>query len=301
MMGKSNEIKFFNRRKASSMTESVYGGDLINFIYENSIGQKLGLLIPQRLVSRWYGLLQESSMSARKVNKFIRDFDIKIDDFILDQNGKVPYKTFNDFFTRKFKPGRRSFPEKLDEMGAFAEGRYLGYKEISNEIVFPVKGKFLSVEKLLENSKYANRFSNGPLLIARLCPTDYHRFHFPDDCTVVNSYKRGAKLHSVNPVALKHKNEIFCENERIITLLESKNFGLLAYIEVGALCVGKIEQTYQGIEQKRGSEKGRFLFGGSTVILLGENGKWQPSNDIMEKTHENTEVFIELGDRVANY
>lgn len=138
------------------------------------------------------------------------------------------------------------------------------------------------------------------MLLARLCPVDYHRFHFPDGGRVRESYHVSGRLHSVNPAALKYRGDIFATNERQVSLFESLHFGRLALIEVGALCVGKIVQTYEGSEAvRRGQEKGYFLFGGSTVIVLGEKGAWSPDADILEKTEQGLETWVKLGEGLA--
>jgi phosphatidylserine decarboxylase len=140
------------------------------------------------------------------------------------------------------------------------------------------------------------------LLLARLCPVDYHRFHFPDNGQVVEDYRIHGLFHSVNPLALKVKPDIFIQNERHVTILDTENFGKLAYIEVGAICVGKIIQSTKLHPSKtfsRGDEKGYFLFGGSTVIVLGEKGKWKPSVDIVDNTHQGIETYLHLGTSVA--
>src|SRR6185437_6713 len=103
---------------------------------------------------------------------------------------------------------------------------------------FPVKGAHLQPEVLLGRADVARAFEGGSLLIARLCPLDYHRFHYPDDGRTWDSYRIHGKLHSVNPLALKYRSEIFFTNERQVSLLETRHFGRIAYIEVGAMAVG---------------------------------------------------------------
>ena len=99
-------------------------------------------------------------------------------------------------------------------------------------------------------------------------------------------------FNSTNILVLKKRPSVFFENERQITILETENFGRLAFIEVGAMCVGKIIQTYKGIVFRRGEMKGYFDFGASTVVVLGEKGKWIPSNDILKNTKENIETNL---------
>jgi phosphatidylserine decarboxylase len=106
----------------------------------------------------------------------------------------------------------------------------------------------------------------------------------------------------VNPLALNSKEDILITNERHVTILETKNFGKIAYIEVGAICVGKIIQSKpldKGRAFLKGEEKGYFLFGGSTVIIVGEKGKWKPSNDIIQNTKNKMETYLHLGTTVA--
>ena len=92
-------------------------------------------------------------------------------------------------------------------------------------------------------------------MVCRLAPIDYHRFHFPDDCEVIDNYQVKGSLHSVNPLALQSKKDIFMVNERHVTILETKTFGRLAMIEVGAVCVGKIVQSYNAKFQKEEMKK----------------------------------------------
>ena len=102
-------------------------------------------------------------------------------------------------------------------------------------------------------------------------------------------------LHSVNPWALAFREDIFMINERQVTILETEHFGKLAYVEVGATCVGKIQQTHHGESFERGDEKGMFLFGGSTVIVLGEPGKWVVDDRILAHTGESVEAYLKMG------
>ena len=86
-----------------------------------------------------------------------------------------------------------------------------------------------------------------------------------------------------------------------MTIQETENFGLIAYIEIGAMTVGKIEQNYRrGDFVSRGDEKGYFKYGSSTVVLLGEKGCWSPDRGILEYTSKGIETFVELGSSIAS-
>lgn len=289
-------IQYWNRKRARLETEEVYGGDFVNILYGNAAGLALtDRLLVRKTISRLYGAWQSTKFTSRKVAPFMKRFGVVASDF---EPG--PFASFNDFFIRQFLPGKRSFPQNARTMGAFSEGRYFGWEALKADSALPIKGLALQAHDMLGSMPGKDRFAGGPCLLSRLCPVDYHRFHFPDEGRTTHFHVESGNLHSVNPVALKRKPELFLTNERQISLLQTKNFGLLAYVEVGALCVGKIVQTHSP-EQKfaRGQEKGYFLFGGSTVIVYGEPGAWVPSADILENTKAGREVLVELGEPVA--
>jgi phosphatidylserine decarboxylase len=288
-------IKIWNRAKQKEETELVYGDTGVKMLYETRLGQFVAdSLLTGRTPSRLYGAYQNTALSRKKIPSFIEHFQIPMEEYE-EQN----FRSFNEFFIRKFKPGQRKFETSADKLAAPAEGRYLAWDKISSDQKFPVKGSDLTPEALLGSQDIARAFEGGPLLIARLCPVDYHRFHYPDDGRTWDSFRIHGKFHSVNPVALKYRSEIFFTNERQVTLLDTKSFGRIAYIEVGALCVGKIVQTHLRPDFHRGDEKGYFLFGGSTVIVLGQAGLWKPSADILAQTASNMETLIKLGDTIG--
>ncbi|MDC1174747.1 phosphatidylserine decarboxylase [Bacteriovoracaceae bacterium] len=292
------EIKYFNRGAKEMEVEKVYGDKAVRWLYESLSGKVASTFVTMPFVSKAYGMMQSSGLSKKKVAPFIDAFKIKIEEY-LPEEGRTkedPYSSFNEFFIRRFKDGAREFVKDCHILPAFSEARYFGYDRVTDDQVIPVKGKFLSSKELLRNEKWNSTFENGPLLLARLCPVDYHRYHYPDNGTTLDHYRIKGELHSVNPIALKKKPDIFVENERVVTILETENFGKLAYIEVGATCVGKIIQSHQDKDFQRGDEKGYFLFGGSTVIVLGEAGKWKPSSDILEYTQQGIETYLKLGE-----
>jgi len=296
------EIKYFNRENESVDIEKVYGDKAVEWLYKSTTGKMLSRLLVKRPISVLYGSLQGMSWSASKVQPFIKNFNIKIDEYVPTEGRSEadPYGSFNEFFIRRFKEGARPIEQSTELMPAFCEARYFGYDSLNDDVSLPIKGRYWKSEALLSNEKWNDVFTDGPCLLARLCPVDYHRFHFPDDGEIIDHYRVPGALHSVNPIALKEVPEVFCDNERQVTILETKNFGKLAYVEVGAIMVGKIVQSRaMSGACKRGEEKGYFLFGGSTVILLGEKGKWTPDPVVTEKTAQGMEVYQKLGSRIA--
>lgn len=299
-----SEIKFWHRKNNSLEIEKVYGDQFIRFLYASEVGKRTGGVFANSVFSKLYGFFQDLPSSQSKVRPFIEKFNIPIDDYVKgskpSQDIRDSYISFNEFFIRKFQLGKRSFVSDPSLMPAFAEARYVGYSEVTPEIKFPVKGKHLTAAGILGDGEVARPFEGGPLMVARLCPVDYHRYHYPDNGTVIDHFPVHGKFDSVNPLALKLKSEILIANERYVTLLQTENFGKIAYVEVGAICVGKIVQSHKWSKPfVRGEEKGYFLFGGSTVVILGEKGAWKPSSDILQNTANGIETYIELGDQVA--
>jgi phosphatidylserine decarboxylase len=298
------EIQYFNRLSGQTEVEKVYGDWFIRFLYTSGAGQRVGSVFTNKYFSKIYGTFQDLPSSHKKVRPFIDKFSINMDDY---EPGTRPsldprdsYRTFNEFFIRRFKLGKRSFVSEPHRMPAFAEARYVGFDAISEKNVYPVKGQFLKAKDLVGNDQVAKIFDGGPLLIARLCPVDYHRYHYPDGGKVLDNYRIPGAYDSVNPLALRFKNQIFIKNERHVSIIQTEHFGRLAYIEVGAICVGKIIQTHRWNKPfLRGEEKGYFLFGGSTVVLLGEKGAWKPSPDITANTAKGIETYLQLGAEVG--
>ena len=289
-------ITYWNRKAGRLEQEQVYGEGALRWMYETRPGRTLGEgLLSRRWISALYGAVQDTSWSARKVAPFIRQFNIPMDEYDVGR-----FASFNEFFIRRFKPGARPFTQDPRELAAFAEARYFAVDRLDPAQRFPVKGIALSASELLGDATLAAPFEHGPAFIARLCPVDYHRFHYPDGGRTTRREHRAGPLHSVNPLALQFKPDILITNEREVSILQTAGFGRLAYVEVGATMVGKIVQTHpESTPFERGAEKGYFLFGGSTVVVLGEAGAWTPDSDLLEQSRQGRETLVRLGERIA--
>ncbi len=290
--------KYISRKDGLEYEEDTFGGHWIEWGYQNPIGRQItSSKLIQKAASLGAQLWMDSPFSKSRIENFVRIFKIRIEDFKIPLDG---YKSFNDFFIRELQDSVRKFPEDPKQLGAPAEGRLSVYalKDLESELYF--KGDKLSIEKLLGgDTDLANIFVGGWAFVFRLCPVDYHRFHFCATGAVSNPQRVSGKLHSVNPLSLSVHTRAFVENERQVTIQDSKEFGKLAYVEVGAMCVGRIVQTFNpSVEAQKGQEKGFFEFGGSTVILLCTS-KLNPSSDLIENSKNGLETLVELGNVVA--
>ncbi len=290
-------IQYFNRVTQNVETEKVYGGEYLKWAYES----KLGFFLTEHFFSRkWlsllFGVYESSQFSRSKIEDFIKRYEIQMDDF-----EKTEYTSFNDFFIRKFKSGKRNFASGSNTFCAGAEARYLAFPDLKMSQKFRVKGFEIDLTELLRNEETAKEFIGGTLVIARLCPVDYHRFHFPFSGKLTEHYRVAGHFHSVNPAAFPAEPKVFLKNERQVAILEHESLGRVAMIEVGALGVGKIVQSAYSsrlslpVKFDKGQEKGYFLFGGSTVIWLIQKDKVKFSADLMANSAKDLETWIPLG------
>lgn len=291
-------IKFYNRKLKEYEIEKVAGQAYLNWTYSSPIGMTLlELLIKKKLFSSLYGSYCSSYSSRKKISNFINDFNI---DASLNKKNVTEYKSFNDFFSRQLKSEARPIDIKGESFISPGDGRLLAYENIDLESLVQVKGYTYSFLDLVDSSKAVSLFKNGSCLIFRLCPTDYHRFHFVDSGVCGELHKHKGSYYSVNPIALNKISEIFCKNKREWSILHSNNFGEILYVEVGATCVGSIVQTFQtDLEVEKGSEKGYFKFGGSTVIIFLQKGKVKIDQDIIEQTKLGFETKVLMGEKIG--
>jgi phosphatidylserine decarboxylase len=249
----------------------------------------------QPLYDRLIALYQNSPRSAKKIKPFIERHGIDMGEF-----KPVAYRTYAEFFDREFRPSARPFTTHPHELAAFAEARYFGWERLEPEQQLPVKAKSLDAPALLGSADRAAPFFGGPVLVARLAPVDYHHVHYPDDGTTLHYSRHGHRLWTVNWRALLDKPDIYLVNERAVSLLKTQNFGQLAFVEIGALSVGRIVQKYPHDRPfHRGDEKAVFKFGGSAIVVFGEPGAWRPDDDILVHTRDQMETLVRLGEPVA--
>ena len=293
------ENKVIDRRSGKVFIEKTFGETFIEWSYLNPVGRRItGSPLVQKLVSAATGAWMQSPFSRARIDSFVKDFEIPMQEFVEPEGG---FLSFNDFFVRKLRPGMRSFPTNPSDLGSPAEGRVSVYSLASRETPLYFKGQSLPLIEVLGGRKeLVEILLGGWAWVIRLCPTDYHRFHFADQGRVHAAQRIGGLLHSVNPLSLTLNPRAFVENERQLTIQDSENFGILAYLEVGALCVGRIQQSFEAdTVARRGSEKGFFEFGGSTLILFA-GPKLQPSADLLKNSSEGLETLLRLGDPLAS-
>lgn len=287
-------IRYFNRHTGATETEQVYGEGFLRWSYGNPLGAiSLNAFVKRPFFSAWYGRRMDRPESAARVAPFIEKYDLDPADFA---DAPESYRSFNEFFYRKLKPSARPIDADASSVVFPADGRHLGFERASAiEGVF-VKGQKFDLPALLGDAKLAARYADGSLVLSRLCPVDYHRFHFPAAGIPGETRLIEGPLFSVSPIALRQRLAYLWTNKRAITELKTEQFGTVLLLEIGATCVGTIRQTYRPSEAVgKGAEKGYFAFGGSSTLTLFEPGAVQLASDLLENSRQQVELYARIG------
>jgi phosphatidylserine decarboxylase len=291
-------IQFYNRYTHEIETEIVYGERWLRWAYESPWGRAaMAVLIKRAIFSKWYGWRMSRPESRGRVLPFIEAYHINRDE-MLGQPEFFP--TFNAFFARKLKRDARPIAAGKDVIVFPADGRHFAIPNLSENDGIFVKGVRFDLAALLRDDALTKKFARGSMLISRLCPVDYHRFHFPFGGIPSAARTINGPLYSVSPIALRQRPTLLWENKRCLTRLDTEAAGEVLLVEVGATCVGSICQTYHpGRAVAKGDEKGYFLFGGSCLLTIFEPGRVRFARDLLEQSAERREVYARMGDEMA--
>ncbi len=291
-------IRYFHRTKQVVETEQIYGGDWLRWTYGTGLGRfALNALVKRAIASRYYGWKMSQRSSAYRVLPFIVDYNLDVDEF-----AKTPYsfKSFNEFFSRALKPGARPIAAGDRTAVLPADGRHLAFQNVDGAEGFYAKGQKFDLTSFLGSEELGREFAGGSLLISRLCPVDYHRFHFPVAGTPGEPRLINGFLYSVSPIALRQNLAYLWENKRVVTIVESPVFGKVAVCEIGATMVGSILQTHvPGRAVAKGEEKGLFKFGGSCVVTIFQPGRIKLDADLVKQSAAGLEVYARMGESLG--
>ena len=245
-------------------------------------------LLTARPVSQAVGRLMDSPLSRPLIRPFADKNGINMADYL-----PIKYTCFNDFFCRPIRKELRPIADDPAAFTAPCDGLLSAYP-ITEGLVLPVKQSRYTIPELLGNDPAADAFRDGVCLVFRLCVQHYHRYDYFDAGRIVRKRFLPGELHTVRPIALAAL-PVFTRNCREYTVMETARFGTAAQIEVGAMLVGRVE-NYKGagVSFRRGEEKGRFLYGGSTVVLLLEKGRVKLDEALFENTARGLETPVQL-------
>lgn len=261
-------------------------------LYRTRSGRIVLRALVRPRISRAAGRFLDSRMSRRYIPRFARKNNIDLSEAV-DRE----YVSFNDFFTRDLKAGARPIVMDPDCLVSPCDS-LLTVFPIEDNSFFCIKDSHYSVASLLQNEELAKRFCGGICAIFRLTVSDYHRYCYFDSGVKEQNHFIQGKLHTVNPISTE-LYPIYKTNSREYTVLHTDHFGDVVQMEVGALLVGRIVNYHQEHRFARGEEKGRFEFGGSTIVLLFEKDTVRFPDELFEFSAKGYEKKVKMGEVVG--
>lgn len=207
------------------------------------------------------------------------------------------FKSFNEFFYRALKPDARpcSAPDNPRIVVSPADCRSVVFNNVDQATKIWVKGREFSIKRLLgeKHAQDAKRYEKGGLGVFRLAPQDYHRFHIPVDGVMGKPELIAGEYYTVNPMAIRSALDVYGENVRIVVPIDSPEYGRVMVVCIGAMMVGSTVITRkEGEEVKRAEELGYFKFGGSTLVVLFEEGKMRFDDDLVDNSNMALETLV---------
>jgi phosphatidylserine decarboxylase len=283
-------LTYIDRETGTVKEERIYGRAALHFAYRTVPGRILMRLLPHVPVSRLYGVLARLPASRSRIPRFVEQLGIDAAEAELPLS---QYRSLDEFFCRRLKRDARPIDQSPLRFLAPADGRALVYPRTSDHRLV-VKGCPVCLTELLGDPALVSCYDDGIVIVVRLAPCDYHRFHFPASGTAGKPRLLSGRLHSVHPFALENQAPSF-RNKRAVTVLESGDFGRVTLVEIGAFAVGTIVQTYAPGSVRGGEEKGYFRFGGSTVVALVSANRMILDEDIVRTSERGLETFVKMG------
>ena len=282
----------YKDRQGNILEDDKIQESIVHFLYGTYPGEGLLKILTHKGVSKLAGTLLSTKISTVLIPYFVRRNNIKVRDY--DMSG---HRSFNDFFARRLSEGSRIVELNPEVLISPADSKVMVYNCDENT-EFTIKGLKYNFEQLTQSEKLAEVFAGGQLLVFRLSVDDYHRYCYVDSGDKSQNYRIPGVLHTVNPVACENTH-VYRENERVISMLKSENFGLIMMMEVGAMMVGKIINYEGPTYVRKGKEKGRFEFGGSTIVLAFQKETVEIDRDILINSQQGLETKVRYGEKIG--
>jgi len=249
----------------------------INFLLTNRI--------PRRLATRFIGWFSKIE------RPLVRDLSIAIwrmfSDLDLSEAKSTRFKSMHDCFIRELKDGARPIDSDPQTLVSPCDAIVGASGAIAGAELLQVKGFPYTLQDLVSDPGFVERYRNGRYVTLRLTSTMYHRFHAPHDCTVEQVKYLSGDTWNVNPIALKRIEKLFCKNERAVVRTRLAATGhIVTLVPVAAILVASIRlhclegetelraRTSTPISKasfQKGEEMGWFQHG-STIIVFAPNG-----------------------------
>ncbi len=265
---------------------------MLRFLYETVLGRWILRILTWPVLSELCGRFLDSRYSRFLIPLFVNKNHL---DLSICETQR--YSCFNDCFCRKLKEGQRAIDMSDDAFISPCDGLLTVYP-IKEDLVIPVKQSFYRISDLLKDTEIAKTYDGGNCFVFRLCVDHYHRYCFVDHGKPGITKKIPGVLHTVRPIALRNV-PVFTENSREYIQLKTEHFGDVIQMEVGAMLVGKIRNFPVEDSFAKGQEKGHFLYGGSTIIVLTKKDQVELPKVLIHHGNQGKETPVQYGQKIA--
>lgn len=248
-------------------------------------------LSSRKWISQLTGAFSHSKVSRLIIPVFAKSYGIPLHEA---EKEIGEYRTLNEFFTRRLKPGMRPVFSEEASLVSPVDALITAMGEIKSGTILNVKGQDYSIDELLNHSPRAEIYKHGFVFVLYLSPTDYHRIHAPVSGVKSESEHIKGKVYPVNDFGMRNMRSVLSRNERLITYISHEN-GEIALVKVGAMNVSSIKYTdKQSAQWNQGDDLAYFEFG-STVVLLTNSNLFQPLPNL-EVGHK-----IKMGEQLGSF
>jgi len=246
-----------------------------------------------------WGSFLDTAESAANLQSFYDDPAFHISDYQKSPSG---FLTFNQFFARELKSGKRPIAGLADDAVVVspADSTFKDKYDIdeNSEIVstdskITVKHTHrFSIAQLLDDSPHMYDFAGGVFMHSFLGPSDYHRFHVPvagrlKEARVINAdVFLDVSIQDGAYDAADGTGYQFSQARGLI-VIESA-IGLVAVLPIGMAQVSSTTLVAEeGSLLAKGEEFGYFTFGGSDIIVM-----FQKDSVTLDHLNQGTEYYV---------
>lgn len=282
----------YKDRSGNIVNDETKQDSLLKLLYTKKWGRMLLKPFLAPGISRFAGAILDSRITTPFIVPFAKAYQIDLSEY----KTKF-YSSYNDFFSREIKPEARPIDANIRTLITPADGKLTVYP-ITEDLQVTIKNTPYTVEELLKNRKIARKYQGGYLVVVRLTVDNYHRYCYAAQGLKGKTHYIKGVLHTVNPIANDYV-PIYKENCREYCRIRTEQFGEIIQMEVGAMMVGRICNYHNVKKVEKGEEKGKFEFGGSTVILILPKDSVEIDGDLLENTKDGYETLVKMGERIG--
>lgn len=293
-----DHLEYVERATGRIHREPVFAASFLTWSYNTTAGRlATDLVFSRRWVSRLYGSLQRTRWSRRRIRPFVSRLEINLEEI---DRPIAAFSSFEDFFTRRLDPVHRPVDKRPEACASPCDCRALVFPKVTANKTFCIKGSPFNLEALVDDARIARSYDGGGLFIGRIYLSDYHHFHFPVDCVPGPFRSIAGRYYAVSPYSRRRSVPFYLRNHRMVTALGTDTFAELLMIEIGAFTVGSVHEAYAADKSvEKGTHKGYFGLGGSTVVLIFKPGAIEFDRDLIDNSGRGLETYVRQGEPIG--